>query len=123
MTALDLDPLAGQLRQVFFLDTPDLDLDKAGGVARVRRVQGRADDSVVKLRPVVPAELPVVELRALPEFVVELDAIPGGYVCSGSLKGSPKRATVRDAVAGREPVRRLFSKAQHGSSPTTPRTA
>ena len=111
ITALDLDPLEGQVRQVFFLDTPDLELDKAGVVARVRRVQGRPDDSVVKLRPVVPAEMPA-ELRAQPEFVVELDAMPGGFVCSGSLKGGPKRVTVRDAVAGREPVRRLFSKPQ-----------
>jgi hypothetical protein len=33
-------------------------------------------------------------------------------VCSGSLKGSPKRATVKDAVAGREPLRHLFTKEQ-----------
>ena len=111
ITALDLDPLDAQIRQVFFLDTPDLELDKAGVVARARRVQGRPDDTVIKLRPVVPAELPP-ELRAHPEFVVELDAMPGGFVCSGSLKGNPKRATVRDAAAGREPVHHLFTKAQ-----------
>ena len=111
IAALDLDPLEAQIRQVWYLDTPELDLDRAGVVARVRRVQRRPDDSVVKLRPVVPNEMPAA-LRALPEFVVELDAMPGGYVCSGSLKGSPKRATVKDAVAGREPLRRLFSKEQ-----------
>ena len=111
VTALDLDPLEAQIRQVWFLDTPDLDLDKAGVVARVRRVQRRADDSVVKLRPVVPGQV-AAELRALPEFVVELDAMPGKYVCSGSLKGTPKRATVKDVVAGRDPLRRLFTKAQ-----------
>jgi hypothetical protein len=111
IAALDLDPLEAQIRQVWYLDTPDLDLDKAGVVARVRRVQGRGDDSVVKLRPVVPTEMPA-SLRDLPEFVVELDAMPGGYVCSGSLKGSPKRATVKDAVAGREPLRHLFTKEQ-----------
>jgi hypothetical protein len=111
IAALDLDPLEAQIRQVWYLDTPDLDLDKAGVVARVRRVQGRGDDSVVKLRPVVPTEMPA-SLRDLPEFVVELDAMPGGYVCSGSLKGSPKRATVKDAVAGRAPLRHLFSKEQ-----------
>jgi len=109
--ALDLDPLDGEIRQVFFLDTHDLDLDKAGVVVRVRRVQGRADDSVVKLRPVVPGDMPD-ELRADPEFVVELDAMPGGYVCSGSYKGTPKRATVREVVTGRKPASHLFSKAQ-----------
>src|SRR6478736_4457544 len=79
--ALGFDPLDTQIRQVFFFDTPDLDLNEAGVVARARRIQGRAHDSVVKLRPVVPADLPA-KLRALPEFVVEVDALPGGYVCS-----------------------------------------
>ena len=55
--ALSLDPLQAQIRQVFFLDTPDLALNKRGLVVRARRVQKRGDDSVVKLRPVVPAEL------------------------------------------------------------------
>ena len=40
--ALDMDPIASQVRQVFFFDTPDLQLNEAGVVARARRVQGRA---------------------------------------------------------------------------------
>ena len=36
-----VDPLDAQIRQVFFFDTPDLDLNKAGVVARARRIQGR----------------------------------------------------------------------------------
>ena len=56
--ALDMDPLEGQVRQVFFFDTPELALNAGGVVARARRVQGRGDDSVVKLRPVVPGDLP-----------------------------------------------------------------
>ena len=47
-----------QIRQVYFFDTPELALDKAGLVVRARRSQKKGDDSVVKLRPVVPAELP-----------------------------------------------------------------
>ena len=47
-----------QIRQVCFLETPDLALDKAGLVVRARRSQKKGDDSVVKLRPVVPSELP-----------------------------------------------------------------
>jgi hypothetical protein len=43
---------------VFFFDTPDLRLNKQGVVVRARRVQGRGDDTVVKLRPIVPGELP-----------------------------------------------------------------
>ena len=108
--ALGVDPLDAQIRQVFFFDTPDLALNKAGVVVRARRVQAKGDDSVIKLRPVVPADLPP-ELRALPDFVVELDALPGGYVCSASLKGVP-RTSVRETVAGKGPLRKLFSKDQ-----------
>ena len=56
--SLRLDPLDAQLRQVEFFDTPDLDLNKAGVVVRSRRSQGGPDDTVIKLRPVVPADLP-----------------------------------------------------------------
>jgi hypothetical protein len=55
--ALDMDPLEAQIRQVVFFDTPDLTLDRAGVVVRARRVQGVGDDSVVKLRPLVPGQL------------------------------------------------------------------
>jgi hypothetical protein len=110
VAALGVDPLDAQIRQVFFLDTPDLDLNKAGVVARARRVQGRGDDSVIKLRPVVPAELPA-SLRHRSGFVVEVDALPGGYVCSASLKGTPSTA-VRELVTAKGPLRKLFSKSQ-----------
>ena len=86
VTGLGMDPLEAQIRQVFFFDTPDLRLNKAGVVVRARRVQGRGDDTVVKLRPIVPGELPP-SVRNAKTMVVEVDAMPGGYVCSGSLKG------------------------------------
>jgi hypothetical protein len=108
--ALGMDPLSAQIRQVFFFDTPDLGLFDAGLVVRARRVQGKGDDSVVKLRPVVPDQLPKA-LRKLPGFGVEVDAMPGGYVCSASLKGSPG-ADVRTTVGGAGPLRKLFSKEQ-----------
>src|SRR6185436_11044545 len=76
LTALGIDPLEAQIRQVFFFETPDLALSRSGVVVRARRVQGKGDDSVVKLRPVVPAELPG-HLRASSAFNVELDAMPG----------------------------------------------
>jgi hypothetical protein len=66
---------------------------------------------VVKLRPVVPDELPA-ELRRSPNFGVEVDAMPGGFVCSGSMKRALKRPEVRDAVLGKGPIRKLYSKEQ-----------
>ena len=109
---LGADPIDGQIRQVFFFDTPDLALNKLGLVVRARRVQKRGDDSVVKLRPVVPAELPK-EIRNSPSFGVEVDAMPSGvYVCSGSMKRAMGTTDVKDAIAGRQPVHKLFSKEQ-----------
>jgi hypothetical protein len=109
--ALGLDPLEAQIRQVFFFDTPDLTLSKRGVVVRARRVQRKGDDSVVKLRPVVPDEM-AAKLRSSPMLTVEVDAMPGGYVCSASLKGVVKEGGVKAAVAGEKPLRKLFSKEQ-----------
>jgi len=109
--ALGADPLEAQIRQVFFFDTPDLALNRAGVVARARRVQGRGDDSVIKLRPVVPSELPS-DLRGSPNLVVEVDVMPGGYVCSASLKGQLPKPAVRAAALGEKPLQKLFSKEQ-----------
>jgi hypothetical protein len=109
--ALGVDPLDAQIRQVYFFDTPELTLNKSGLVVRARRVQQKGDDTVVKLRPVVPSELPA-PLRQSPNFGVEVDAMPGGFVCSGSMKRALKTAEVRDTVLGKRPIRKLYSKEQ-----------
>jgi hypothetical protein len=111
VTALGLDPLEAQIRQVVFFDTPKLTLNKAGVVVRARRVQGRPGDTVVKLRPVVPDELPD-NLRKSKSVGVEVDAMPGGYVCSASMKGRVSNEEVRDVVTGRRSARKLFAKEQ-----------
>ena len=111
LTALGIDPLDAHLRQVFFFDTPDLSLDAAGVVTRARRTQGRPDDSVVKLRPVEPGDLDP-ELRSAEGFGVEVDAMPGGYVCSASYKGKLSKPHVKGAVAGDAPLHKLFSEEQ-----------
>jgi hypothetical protein len=111
VAALGMDPLDAQIRQVFFFDTPDLALNQHGVVVRARRVQQRGDDSVVKLRPVVPGELPA-GLRASKNLVVEVDAMPGGYVCSASFKGTLGTTDVQRVAAGKGTIRKLFSKGQ-----------
>ena len=109
--ALGMDPLDAQIRQVFFFDTPDLRLNEAGVVARARRVQGRGDDSVVKLRPVVPGDLSK-KLRRSPSFGVEVDAMPGGFVCSGSMKQRLEKPIVRKKILSEGRIRSFFSKEQ-----------
>jgi hypothetical protein len=108
---LDLDVLEGQIRQVVFYDTPDLDLDRAGVVVRTRRVQGKSGDTTVKLRPVDPAQLPT-SLRESPDFSVEVDAMPGTVVCSGSLKARADNAAIREVMRGTRPLKKVLSKPQ-----------
>jgi hypothetical protein len=111
LVALGVDPLDARIRQVFFFDTPELELDRAGVVVRARRVQDASADTVVKLRPVVPDQLSD-ETRRDPAFGVEVDAMPGGFVCSASFKGVSTNDAVREVASGARPLRKLFSKAQ-----------
>ncbi len=111
VAALEMDPLQSEIRQVVFFDTPDLRLYAQGVVVRARRVARKGDDSVIKLRP-VDAELLPGDLRRNPEFGVEVDAMPGGYVCSGSFKVKLGNEAVRNVLLGERPIRKLFTKRQ-----------
>ncbi|HKP21196.1 MAG TPA: hypothetical protein VJT68_06740 [Thermoleophilaceae bacterium] len=109
--ALGLDPIDAQIRQVFFFDTPELALDRHGVVVRARRIQGKGADAVVKLRPLDPGDVRPA-LRASQRFTVEVDAVPGGFVCSGTLKRAVDSAEVRGVAAGERPLSSLLSKRQ-----------
>jgi len=111
MKSLGMDPINAQIRQVYFFDTPDLRLDKAGVVLRARRSQGRPHDSVVKLRPAEPSQFSA-ELRSSPNFGIEVDAMPGGFVCSASMKGALGTQDANEFIQGDKPLRKLFSKEQ-----------
>jgi len=109
--SIGLDPVEAQPRQAYFFDTPDFALNRAGVVVRARRIQGGGADTVVKLRPVDPAAISP-QLRSSASFKVELDAMPGGLVCSGSLKGTCKGEAVLAATSGAAPLKSLFSREQ-----------
>jgi hypothetical protein len=109
--AIGLDPVEAQPRQAFFFDTPDLALNRAGLVVRARRTQGGTADTVIKLRPVDPAKIDE-ELRRSASFKVEVDVMPGGFVCSASFKGVCASKQARDVAAGLAPLSSLFSKEQ-----------
>jgi hypothetical protein len=53
-----------------------------------------------------------VRLRNSPDLKVEVDTMPGGYVCSASLKRRLGPNAVRDALRGGGTVSDLFSKEQ-----------
>jgi hypothetical protein len=111
ITALGLDPLEAQIRQVFFFDTPDLLLHRNGVTVRARRIQGREGDSVVKLRPALPNEV-TKDSHGSVIATVEVDVMPGGYVCSATIKRRVPNATILEAASGEQPLRKLFSKQQ-----------
>ena len=108
---LGLDPVEAEPRQVYFFDTPGLDLYRAGVVVRARRIRGGDADTVIKLRPVDPATVDA-ELRRSPSFKIEVDAMPGGYVCSASYKGNCTGKEVLDVTADALPLASLFSREQ-----------
>ena len=108
--ALKMDPLEAEVRQVFFFDTPDLLLNQHGVIVRARRTP-KGDDSIVKLRPVVPSELSA-DLRSNKGFGVEVDAMPGGFVCSGRMQAKMRAGKVKEALAGERTVKSLFDKKQ-----------
>lgn len=98
-------------RQVYFLDTDDLQLERHGVVARLRSVENRPDDSVVKLRPFVAGDLPA-RLRRSKRFTVEVDAMPGQFVCTGAMGRRLGKQDVRKAIAKGRPLRPLFTEEQ-----------
>jgi hypothetical protein len=108
---LSIDPVEAEPRQVFFFDTPKLALSKAGLFVRARRVQGGGADTVVKLRPVVPSELPD-DLRRSESCKVELDALPSGFVVSASVRGRSTGDEVNAAVDGKLRLSKLLSNEQ-----------
>jgi len=109
--ALGMDPIAAQIRQVFFFDTPDLSLNGHGVVVRVRRIQGKPADAIVKVRPLDPEEAPATAL-ASPNFGVEVDAMPGGFVCSGRMKAELADAKVLEMLGGSHTLRKLLTAEQ-----------
>lgn len=109
--SLDLDPLEARMRQVVFFDTPDLALYRNGVVVRSRRMQGGAGDTVVKLRP-LPKGVHVGKGQRPKGLGVEVDAMPGGFVCSGSMKDTTTAAAVRAVARGQAKIGSLFTKAQ-----------
>jgi hypothetical protein len=108
---LGLDVLDAKIRQVFFFDTALLELNDHGLVVRARRIQGREGDVVVKVRPFDVAAAPRAVVRN-DRFVTEIDAMPGGFVCSGSLRAPVDNGRVLDVYHARTSLRRLLTKPQ-----------
>jgi hypothetical protein len=98
-------------RYIYFFDTPDLDLFKAGMIARARRIVGDEHDSTVKFRPVVPSEVPA-SWRDFEGFKLEADASETGVVKSASLTMPVEKGLIKQVIAGDKAIAKLFTKEQ-----------
>jgi hypothetical protein len=98
-------------RYIYFFDTPDLTLLGAGMIARARRTVGERHDSTVKLRPVVPSEVPA-SWRAYEGFKLEADGSETGVVKSASLTMPVEKGLIKQVVAGEKGIARLFTAEQ-----------
>ncbi len=98
-------------RRVYFYDTQELALFDAGVVLRARVTRDAADDSTVKLRPVVPADIDR-RWKQTDGFKIELDMVGDTPVCSAKLEAEQRRDEIDDVAAGERPMRTLFSDDQ-----------
>ena len=80
-------------------------------MVRARRIQGGRADTVVKLRPVNPADIDA-RLRRSASLKIEVDVMPGGFVCSASLKGACTGDEVLAITTGEARISSLFSREQ-----------
>jgi hypothetical protein len=113
LRSLAIDTLDAEIRQVAFVDTLDLRLSESGVVVRVRRTQRKPGDTTVKLRPMLPADVPE-GLRELPGFKVEVDASPAGYTCSCSLTAEVSDKRAKALMAGTRDLVDVLSEEQRG---------
>lgn len=109
--AMQVDEDTADVRLVYFYDTPDLDLFKAGVVLRARLVKGDADDSTVKFRPVEPASI-ARDWQRWKGFKLEADWVGDHVVCSASLTDLQKRDEIDEVAKGKRAVGKLFTSDQ-----------
>jgi len=98
-------------RYIYFFDTPQLDLLKAGIIARARRILGEQHDSTVKFRPVTPTEV-AQKWRDLDGFKLEADASEKGVVKSASLTMPVSKGLIKKVAVGEKPIEAVFTKQQ-----------
>jgi hypothetical protein len=100
-----------QERYIYFYDTADLDLNKAGIITRARRVVGDDHDSTVKFRPVIPDQV-AAKWRTFPMFKIEADASEKGVVKSASFSMPVQKGVIKRIAAGDKKIAELFTQDQ-----------
>jgi hypothetical protein len=109
--SLGVDPLNAPAGEAWFFDTPDLALHHSGVMLQARRIADQRPSLSVTVRPVVPHEL-APEVCLSQRFRLDVEALPGFYVCSGTLRGTPDARALDAAINGRRPLARVLSGKQ-----------
>ena len=116
--AAGLDLLDARLRQVVFFDTPDLTLTRRGITLWASRIQRRPASAGITFHPwgtgrlVAPDQAVADVPRDLHDFELEVDAVPGGYACAATRRTTLDDVELKDALAGRRPIGKLYTKDQ-----------
>lgn len=109
--ALEIGRRDAARRDIYFFDTPELTLNKAGVVLRARAIEDDDHDSVVKIRPVDPDKVDE-KWQAVDGFKLEADAVGDKVVMSASLKHKKKKKAIEKVDEGKHDISNLFSKEQ-----------
>lgn len=108
---LGLDTAKAEGRNIYFFDTPGLELYQAGVVLRARHIEGEAHDSTVKIRPVDPRAIDEAWLEE-EGFKLEADAVGDKVVRSASLTAEQGTDEIQQVAWGKRAISKLFSPAQ-----------
>lgn len=98
-------------RYIYFFDTPDLDLLKAGIIARTRRIVGDDHDSTIKFRPVDPAKVGK-QWHKYKDFKIEADASERSLVKSASFSMPVPKGLIKRVAAGKKGIASLYTAEQ-----------
>ena len=98
-------------RDIYFFDTPELTLSKAGLVLRARAIEDDDHDAVVKIRPVDPGKVDD-KWQETGGFKLEADTVGDKVVMSASLKAKQKKGAIEKVANGEHALSELFSKKQ-----------
>jgi hypothetical protein len=98
-------------RYIYFFDTPELDLHRAGIITRARRVVGDQHDSTVKFRPVVPEKV-AAKWLTFRDFKIEADASERAVTRSASFSMPVAKGMIKRIAAGKKSIAALFTPEQ-----------
>jgi len=110
---LEIEHRDAARREIYFFDTPELTLYKAGIVLRARAIEDDDHDSVAKIRPVDPDDVDD-KWKDTDGFKLEADSVGDKVVMSASLKKKQQKGTIEKVANGNLDISELFSKKQKG---------